>query len=147
MLALRTHAHLSADPMTTLLKEWNRMWPSNETLRRNQPAQRARLAMQEHEDRHELYAALPGLKRSELSIEVADRTLVLRKSETHSDEEVQVEKNHRPFELRGNFEHRIALPEDADLNKISAELQAGILTVTIPKVSVPAPRSIEISGE
>lgn len=147
MLALRTHTHLSADPMSTLLKEWNRMWPSNENLRRSQPAQRARLAMREHEDRHELYAALPGLKRTELSIEVSERTLVLRKSEPESGEEVQVENTRRPFEVRGNFEHRIALPQDADLDKISAQLEAGILTVTIPKVTAPAPRNIEISGE
>lgn len=37
--------------------------------------------------------------------------------------------------LYGNYEQAYALPDDVDHDKISAKVEDGILTVTLPKIS------------
>lgn len=149
MLALRTYNHLSSAPVNAFLNEWNRMWPTAQTPTQSRSTHHPRLAVREHEDRHEIFAALPGLKKSELTIELTDRTLVLRRLAPSSEaqNEGQKESCPNPLSISKGFEQRFALPEDGDSEKICAHLEAGILTITIPKKAEPTPLSIQISGE
>lgn len=149
MLALRTYNHLSSAPVNALLNEWSRMWPNPEAVVRPQSPTRPRLACREHEDRHEIFAALPGLKKAELSIEVADEVLILRRVTNAESEENKEGSKERPtpFAISKGFEQRIALPKDGDLSKVSAHLEAGILTITVPKQRPPEPVSVSITGE
>lgn len=142
MLALHTHNHRSTDPVNALLNEWTRMWPTATPTRQATLTQKPRLAAREHQDRHEIFAAVPGLKKTDLIIEVVDRALVLKRVVEKGNQETPV----TPFAISKGFEHRLSLPEDGDLSKISAHLESGILTIIIPKKAEPVPTSIEISG-
>jgi HSP20 family protein len=47
----------------------------------------------------------------------------------------------------GQFEYRIALPGEADAERVKADLRDGVLTVRIPKPEGSRPRQIQVKGE
>ena len=74
-------------------------------------------------------AELPGLEEKDISLEIANGTLLIsgeKKSET--------EDRDRRFSERyyGRFERRIPL-DDVEQDKASASFKNGVLTVTVPK--------------
>ncbi len=76
-------------------------------------------------------AELPGLKKEDLKVEVADDFVILegeRKQEYKQEKEgfYRTERNY------GRFYRSIALPEGAQAEQIKAELSNGVLEVTIP---------------
>jgi len=78
-------------------------------------------------------AELPGLKKEEVKVQVTDNALVIegeRKREHKEDHEGY----HRYERSYGNFYRAIPLPEGAKIDMARAELNEGIL-----KVSIPAP--------
>jgi len=52
-----------------------------------------------------------------------------------------VRRERRDFRL----ERRVAIPGDTLLEALEATLSDGVLTVTVPRISAPKPRSIEIA--
>ena len=78
---------------------------------------------------------LPGMKKEDISIQVEDNTLVIS-GERKVKEEIK-EENYYKIESRfGTFSRSFALPEDADIEKIHAESQDGVLEVIVPKLEV-----------
>jgi HSP20 family protein len=77
-------------------------------------------------------AELPGLKESDVQVEVEDDCLCVRGEKREEKEE---KNGGRYFSERryGSFERIVRLPADADKDKINAQLTDGILKVTIPK--------------
>jgi len=92
-----------------------------------------------------LTAELPGVKSSEIDIKVTEGTLLLR-GERRWDRDVRGENFHRLESSYGKFERSFTLSEHIDAEKISAELQHGILKVILPK-RADAGRVIEITTE
>src|SRR5262245_6842785 len=92
-----------------------------------------------------LSAELPGVKSSEIEIKVIDNNLVLR-GERHWERDVPGENVHRLENSYGKFERTFTLSETIDSEKISAELQNGVLKVILPKRE-KAGRQIEIRTE
>jgi HSP20 family protein len=50
-------------------------------------------------------------------------------------------------ESSSSFYRRIALPERADADKIDAQLDEGILKVTVPLTPLPEPKKVMISAK
>jgi HSP20 family protein len=78
-------------------------------------------------------AELPGLKKEEVKVEMVDNLLVIegeRKQEHKEDHE----GFHRYERSYGTFYRAIALPEGVKMDEAKAELDNGLL-----KISVPAP--------
>ena len=89
---------------------------------------------------------VPGFEEKELSIEVADHTLVVKGEQLETKEEK--DKQYRLHErLESTFERRFTLPLEADTTKIGAEFIKGVLTVHAPKVDVPKPRKVAIEAK
>ncbi|XP_058093979.1 15.4 kDa class V heat shock protein [Magnolia sinica] len=66
---------------------------------------------------------LPGVKKEEIRIEVEDsRYLIIR-----------TERTSEATELAMNFMRKFRLPERVDLDGISAGLDDGVLTITVPR--------------
>jgi HSP20 family protein len=85
----------------------------------------------EDQDNFQVRAELPGVNREAIKIEVADGRLaiaVTSKKGEESDERVR----------------SIALPEAAQTDKASAQLELGVLTITLPKREQTKPRQIDI---
>ncbi len=77
-------------------------------------------------------AELPGLRQSDFSIEVANKTLILR-GEKHDHNGRRERRTLRCERTYGSFQRIEVLPIDADLENIEANLENGVLTVTVMK--------------
>ena len=76
-------------------------------------------------------AELPGLKKDEVRVEMTDEALIIegeRKREHKEDHEGY----HRWERSYGHFYRSIALPEGAKTDQVKAELNDGILRVSVP---------------
>jgi len=98
---------------------------------------------------HIFKADLPGLKKEEIKVQVEDGR-VLSISGQRSKEEVQkTDTWHRVERSRGQFMRRFKLPDNANLDHVTAKVDDGVLTITVPKVEAKTlqPRNIEVGGE
>jgi HSP20 family protein len=88
---------------------------------------------------------LPGLKADDIDIQVLDRELVLRgeRKRLEAGDAGQWMLAERPF---GAFERRIHLPEGVDADAITANMEAGVLSLIVPKPERLNPKSIRIGG-
>lgn len=96
------------------------------------------LATDIHEDNDNYYARfeLPGVKKSDVHVELSDRMLsVSAQSHRKSGDE----------ESSFTLNRSIAVPESVKSDGITAKLEDGILTVTLPKSEERKPKTIELS--
>jgi HSP20 family protein len=91
-----------------------------------------------------LKAELPGINPDEVEIRVEDSTIYL-KGERKFEKEIKEENLHRVERSYGTFTRSFALPNTIDADKVNAEYQNGILTLTIPKHEEAKPRTIKIN--
>lgn len=86
----------------------------------------------EQEKSYEVHAALPGLKKEDVKIELKDKQLTIsgeRKFENENNA-----KNYHVTETQyGTFKRTFYLPDNVDSTNIAAEFKDGILNVVIPK--------------
>ena len=86
----------------------------------------------ELEDRFVAQIAVPGVSRENLQVEVRGQILLIRGIRMDPYEEES--RVYYAFEIGfGPFERRIALPEEADISRITTVLRNGILEIQIPK--------------
>jgi len=101
-------------------------------------------AVEIHEDESEIriQAELPGLEQKDVSIEVHDGTLTFS-GERAGQRETKGEciRSERWY---GKFSRTFSLPQTADLEKVSAALKNGLLTITVPKKEEAKPRKIDV---
>jgi|SRR5579862_4068813 len=88
-------------------------------------------------------AAVPGIDPKELEITVEKNVLSIR-GETKSDLNTETDKVYRREVSYGSFSRSIRLPENLDLNAVSADFQNGLVTVTIPRIPEPEPQVIRV---
>ena len=88
-------------------------------------------------DNYHARVELPGVKKKDLSLELNDGNLAVgfkRESDPKEGEEADGTV----------WKRAISVPEDVDASKISAKLEDGILTVTLPKSEARKPRQITV---
>ena len=93
-----------------------------------------------------MHAELPGVDASQIDISFEQNVLTIRGTKSSSldagmDGELRVYAAER---VSGSFERSIRLPEFVDGERISAEFNNGVLTVSVPKAQAAQPRRIEI---
>jgi HSP20 family protein len=119
-------------------------WNGDATSRVWVPA----LDVVEKHDAYVVVTELPGVDQSQIDINFEQNVLTIRGAKAPSfdiskDGELRVYAAER---VTGAFERAIRLPEFVDGDRISAEFQNGLLTVTIPKAQAAQPRKIEIKA-
>ena len=94
-----------------------------------------------------IQAPIAGVTSEDLDISVENEMLIIKGERKIPD--ANKEKNYSYQECYwGPFSRQIILPEDADLSKIKASLEKGILTVKIPKISRTKKKKVTIvSGD
>ena len=90
-------------------------------------------------------AHLPNFEQDDINIQIEDGALIIS-AERHEKEEDKA-KSYVVRESSGSFYRRIALPKRADAEKIEAELDEGVLTVTVPMTPLPEPKKVAISAK
>ena len=104
----------------------------------------------ENEKDFQVEIAAPGMSKEEFKVRLEnDNELViaLEKEEEHKDEKQKKNYLRREFSY-ASYHQTFIIPEEVDIDKISASMADGILSVTLPKkevvVKTPATRQIEI---
>jgi HSP20 family protein len=90
-------------------------------------------------------AALPGIEREHIEVNVSGNTLRIRGE--HRAEEEKKEQNFHRREIRyGSVERVIDLPTAVDDENAEATFKDGMLTLVLKKKEVAKPKTIPISG-
>ena len=89
-----------------------------------------------------LIAELPGIRKSDLQIQVKGNTVRItgRKAIEYGDNAAV----HRRERSAGGFDRAISLPVEADADNVKAEYRDGILALYLPRAERDKPRSIQI---
>jgi HSP20 family protein len=90
-------------------------------------------------------AHLPNFNQDDVNIQVDEGALIIQ-AERHEKEEDK-SKKYVVRESSSSFYRRIQLPDRADMDKIEAHLDDGILKVAVPLTPLPEPKRIAIASK
>jgi HSP20 family protein len=88
-------------------------------------------------------ADLPGLRESDISIELEDNVLTISGERKH-EEKAEKEGYYRVERSFGKFARSLTLPDGVDAGAVAADFDAGVLEVRIPKPEQRKPRKVSI---
>jgi len=89
---------------------------------------------------------LPGMEKDDIRIEIQDGTLTV--SGQRKSEKTEEKDGYRHVERSfGSFSRSFQLPQGTEMDKVEAEYQAGVLTVTLPKGESKSSRRIPIGNK
>jgi HSP20 family protein len=87
---------------------------------------------------------LPGLQKEDLNLLLeAGQLTVSGRRPSYQDE---AHKYHLKETFSGEFTRTFTLPKGVDAEKVSAQVQDGVLVIQIPKRNEVKPRKIEIAA-
>ncbi|MEV6164932.1 Hsp20/alpha crystallin family protein [Streptomyces sp. NPDC052052] len=98
--------------------------------------------MRDTENAYVIEAELPGVMRDDIDIELSDRELRITGELKEREREGILRRSTR---RTGHFEYHALLPSDVSAEDVSASLNDGVLTVTVPKARTAKPRHVAIS--
>jgi len=101
------------------------------------------LNLYEDKDNFLVKAELPGMKKEEIEIQLHDGVLTLS-GERKEEKKSESADIHRSERFVGRFQRTLTLPSQVDVDKVKANYQDGILTVTLPKSEAAKPKQIQI---
>jgi HSP20 family protein len=97
----------------------------------------------EEDDAIRIVAELPGVKPDDVKITVEGNLLTIKGTKEQVAEE-KAEKVHRYERTYGAFERTFTLPASVDPDKIKAQYDLGVLTITLPKQETAKPHLIKV---
>ena len=87
---------------------------------------------------------MPGVTRDEVSVDVEDERLAIEGQIDFTKYE-QLNPVYTEYNI-GHYRRSFALPDKIDVEKITADLQDGVLTVNLPKAEEVKPRKITVNA-
>jgi HSP20 family protein len=98
----------------------------------------------EDKDAYTIHAEMPGVNKAGLAVTVEENELVIvgRRDNAAAPGEA-LHRETRPANFRRAFE----LDPAIDTGKISARMEQGVLTLTLPKAEQTKPRRINVDGQ
>ncbi|MCF7918366.1 MAG: Hsp20/alpha crystallin family protein [Candidatus Cloacimonetes bacterium] len=97
----------------------------------------------ENEKEYMITAELPGMEKKDVIIRVEKNNLIIEAKQEEEKEEK--EKNWiRRERFQGSYRRSFVLDDTCDVEKISAEMEKGILKIAIPKAAPSVARQIEV---
>ncbi len=100
--------------------------------------------VRETEESFEFSAELPGLGKDDVEITIEDKVLTLS-GERKFEETEESNGYHRIERTYGSFARSFTLPNEVEQDKVKANFDSGILSISIPKAEQVKPRKIEIA--
>jgi HSP20 family protein len=89
-------------------------------------------------------ADLPGVKKSDITIDVSDNMLTISGEKKHEDK-VEKKDYYRYESMYGRFSRSFELPGGMDMEKAKAHFENGVLEIRIPKSAEAVQKSKTIS--
>ncbi|RZC93516.1 hypothetical protein C5167_007329 [Papaver somniferum] len=98
--------------------------------------------IKEYPDSYVFVLDMPGLKSEEISVQVEDdNMLVVTGTRQREEDEKEREVKYVMMERRiGKFMRKFILPENANIDAVSAVCVDGVLTITVQKLPPPEPK-------
>ena len=97
----------------------------------------------EESGRYLVQAALPGVSTDDIEITLEGRTLTIATEENKEHDGEGANYTWRET-MRGAWQRSFHLPQAVDTEGVEADIDQGILTVSIPKSAMAKPRQIEV---
>ena len=94
----------------------------------------------EREKAYHLFLEIPGVKKENVELQLEKKTLTITGKLVPSKHNTAIQSEYR----EGNFERSFSLSEGIDKTEITAELQDGLLEVTLPKKPEAEPVQITV---
>jgi len=99
--------------------------------------------IEETDDAYVVEAELPGVKREDVTIELAGNELSVTGEIKEKERTGIVRRRTRRV---GRYELRVVLPDNVDSDKVDANLKDGVLRVRVPKSEQAERRRIEVKS-
>ena len=105
--------------------------------------------VKESDESYNMEVAAPGINKEFCRVHINDEgnlSIAIENKMEHKEEDKKQHYLRREFSFT-NYQQSYTLPDDVDRDKIAAQVEHGILTVTLPKVKkeeVKVSRQIEI---
>jgi HSP20 family protein len=124
----------------------NRFWGSAEV-----PSTLAPYAVDVHEDADHFYveAELPGFGKDDVDITLEDGVLTIRGERKSEEKKAPSAGDKQPLHVErrwSRFERSFTLPTAVNENSVRADLNDGVLTITLDKREEVKPRKIQITA-
>jgi HSP20 family protein len=91
-----------------------------------------------------LKADIPDVNIDDIDIRVENNTMTLR-GQRKFEKDQKVKGWHRVERSYGEFVRSFALPNTVDTEKVQADYQNGVLSVTLPKKEAAKPRQVKVA--
>ncbi len=102
------------------------------------------LDIQEDEKAYHLTVEVPGIDKKDIEISLKDNIFAIK-----GEKKQETEKKEGNYSWKersyGSFQRTARLPEAAQEGEVAANLEHGVLVVTIPKVAQPESKQISIN--
>ncbi len=89
-------------------------------------------------------AQVPGIKEENLEVTLEGNILTIKAEQTETEEEKKKKKTVHKATRQTSFTYSTSLPRVVDAEKASAEIENGVVKVTIPKTEAEKPRKLEV---
>jgi HSP20 family protein len=136
-----------------LFDEMDRFWatfPSVPSRFRSFGRQRLMPALDvfEKDGKMQIHAELPGMKDSDIEIEIDDDVLTIS-GEKRDEREVKEDNYYRSERTYGSFRRQVALPAGADTDQVEAKFKDGVLKIEVPIKTTPEParKKVEVKTD
>jgi HSP20 family protein len=126
-----------------LQEEMNRLLSASVAGRRQPAAGFPAINAYANEDGIALTAELPGVRAEDLDISVFRDTLTLRGTRQAAEE---AQTYHRRERLHGEFVRTISLPFQVDPERVEANMQDGLLRLSLHRPEEDKPKRIKVSA-
>ena len=100
----------------------------------------------EQDDSFIVKVGLPGVKPEDVNVTMVGNTLTVE-AETRVEEKVEEKDYIRRERRQGKLTRSVTLPTDASADKIEAELENGLLTLTVPKSERAKTHKVAVRGK
>ena len=95
----------------------------------------------ENADGYHLSVDLPGVKPEQIEVTADKGVLSIRGAREAVHEDKDLKRSERFF---GSFQREFSMPDNADLDRIEAKSNHGVLTVFVPKTAKVEPKRITV---
>lgn len=96
-----------------------------------------------HEDQNNYHVSvdLPGVKPEEIEVTAHNNVLSIRGVRNIANDDKEQKRSERIY---GSFLREFSMPEDADLDRIEAKSNNGVLDLSVPKIPKSEPKRITV---
>lgn len=134
--------------MSTLIKwnPWKPTWPSffDEDFEFPTTFDNTGVDIYETDDAVVVEAQIPGVKEENVSVTVEGNILTISAEEKETEEKKEKKKTVYKSTRQSSFNYSTTLPRMVDASNADAEVENGVVTVTVPKTEDEKPRKIEV---